>query len=390
MLRLRGKPFGGQVALGTASILRAPNGIPLLPARLVSQLAKAPRDAAIEPVEVVIVARDYDAASSLMLPWAQIVGIIAEHAQEDAIRLGVPTVVGIDGILDKIEDDALVLIDGERGIVLVDPDGMAVAAYQAEREKIAPRRRIFLDYEHQPAVTLDGREIRVLGRSGTLEQVQQALNNGADTLFIPQESPLLSEQQDDESHLESLLNLAEAAAGKPITLAWDVQTVTASNVLRAALRAEFTVVLPVSESAEAVAEVNSYLQETREELLSEEIDFADVRLAGGVTNGETLPSELADIFVNKIVVSGIDQRNALSNETQAWLSRLTDSARSVLMPVEIDLPEVEAEALRTLIGLGVSGVIVDSSDVSRVKEMIRTIDATEVRESILQNSPGDV
>jgi phosphohistidine swiveling domain-containing protein len=389
MLRLRGKPFGGQVALGTASILRAPNGIPLLPARLVSQLAKAPRDAAIEPVEVVIVARDYDAASSLMLPWAHVVGIVAEYAQEDAIRLGVPTVVGIEGVLDKIEDDALVLIDGERGIVLVDPDGMAVAAYQAEREKIAPRRRIFLDYAHQPAMTLDGREIRVLGRAGTLDEVRQALESGADVLYVPQESPLLSDQEDDEAHLEALLNLAEAAAGKPITLEWDIQTVAASNILRAALRAEFTVVFPVTESAETVTDVNSYLQETREELLSEDVDFADVRLAGSVAIADELPIELADIFVNKIVVNGIDQDTLQSTDTQAWISRLTDSARYVLMPVEVNMPQVEAEPLRTALGLGVSGVIVDAADVPQVKELIRTIDATAVRESILQNSSGE-
>src|SRR5207302_1422970 len=83
MIRLRGKPLGGGVALGTATVLRAPNGIPLLPARMVAQMAKAARDAPIEPMEVVMVAREYEEAASMALPWAHVVGILAEHGESE-------------------------------------------------------------------------------------------------------------------------------------------------------------------------------------------------------------------------------------------------------------------------------------------------------------------
>ncbi len=388
MLRLRGKPFGGQVALGSATVLRATNGIPLLPARLVAQLARAPRDASIESVEIIVIARDYDAASSLQLPWARVVGIVAEHAHDDAIRVGVPTVVGIDGVLEKIEDDALVLIDGERGIVLVEPDAAALAAYQAERERIAPRRRIYLDYSHQPAVTLDGREIRVLGRAGTLEEVQQALENGADMLYVPAGSPLVPSEANDEAHLEALLNLAEAAAGKPITLGWDVQNVTAANVLQAARRAEFTVEAPLAGGPEGFVDLQNYLQDTREELLSEEIDFADVRLAGGIEMGSPIPDELAGLFIGRVVISGLDASRVRLEESRLWLDDLMAAAKGLLIPVEAHIEGADSETVQTVIALGVVGVIVSAADVALTKDLIRGIDAGAVRAAILDDARG--
>lgn len=383
MLRLRGKPVGaGNVSLGTATVLRTPNGIPMLPARLVAQLARAHRNAPIEPIEIVVVSRDFDAAASLQLPWARVVGIISEFAREDVESVGVPAVVGIEGVLDKIDDDALVLLDGDRGIVLVDPDSTALAAYQAERERIAPRRRIFLDYSHQPAVSLDGREIRVLGRAATLDEVRLALDNGADTLYVPAGPPMLDPESDDEAHLEALLNLAEAAAGKPVTIAWDVQAVAAASILQAARRAEITVAVPLTSTEESSGEIQSYLQETREELIGGDIDFSDVRLAGSIEIGEDLPDDLGDLVLSRVVVAAPPDTRFDHEATRTWMEELARRANALLLPIEVDLPGesgADAEQVVNMLALGAAGVIVNPAAVGPVKEMIRATNLAEIR-----------
>lgn len=383
MLRLRGKPLGGQVSLGSATVLRAPNGIPMLPARLVAQMARARHDEPIEPVEVVLVVRDYESASSMALPWARVVGIVAEHAADDALFGGVPTVTGIEGALEKVDDDALVLIDGERGIVLVDPDGHALAAYQAERERIAPRRRIFLDYSHQPAVSLDGREIRVIGLIKSLDDVRRALDSGADSLFVRSDSLLLSPEADDESHLDSLLNLAEAAAGKPITIDWDVKSVTAANILQAARRAELTVCVPLSAGAGGFAEIQNYLQDTREELLAEDIDFADVRLAGTLSVGEELPPEAGDLFISRIVVSS-PAPPAIDAETGRWLDSLAVQATRFLLPIEVNAQSAPIEVVQAVLAFGAAGVMVEPAQVGAVKDMARSTNLASLRGALAE------
>jgi hypothetical protein len=352
----------------------------MLPARLVAQMARAQRDAPIEPVEIVVVAQDYNSARSLMLPWARVVGIVAESSDEGAAFDGVPAVLGIDGLLSKIEDDALILIDGERGIVLVDPDGVALAAYQAERERIAPRRRFFLDYAHQPAVSLDGRPIRVLGSARNLDEVRQVLDSGADTLYISDSCPVLGPDVDDESHLDALLNFAEAAAGKPITLQWDVQTVAAASVLQAARRAELTLAVPLGDSEGAFAELQEYLQQTREELTAEDIDFADIRLAASIRAGAPIPEYLGSLFLSRVIVT--DLPHTLDEELREWLQALDRATTALMIPLEAEAPGLPTSGLLELLAFGVDGIVVNPERVSEVKDAIRAANLSQIHSTI--------
>jgi hypothetical protein len=315
-----------------------------------------------------------------------VVGIISEFARDGVQSPGVPAVAGIDGVLDKIEDDALVLLDGDRGIVLVDPDSIALAAYQAERERIAPRRRIFLDYSHQPAVSLDGREIRVLGRVGTLDDVRQALDNGADTLYVPSGPPMLDPESDDETHMEALLNVAEAAAGKPVTICWDIQAVAAASILQAARRAEITVAVPLTATGEFSGEIQSYLQETREELLGEDIDFADVRLAGAIGLGDDLPEDLGDLFLSRVIVTAPEGTAFDHEPTQTWMEELARRANALLLPIEVEAASADADQVTRMLALGAAGVIVSPAAVSMVKDTIRATNLAEMRATMAETT----
>jgi phosphohistidine swiveling domain-containing protein len=365
--------------------MRAPNGIPLLPARIVAQLARTARDAPIEPIEVVLVAHDYQNAASLSLPWAHVVGIVAEHADVDAVRLGIPTVVGIEDVLAKIDDDALVLINGERGIVLVDPDGVALAAYQAERERIAPRRRIYLDFAHQPAHTLDGREMRVLALVRSLEDVQVALDHGADALHISGGSPLVPSEADEEEQAEALWTLAEAAAGKLITVAGEIESISAAALLRAATRAEFILAAPMGYGVEYFARLQTYLQDAREALIAEDIDFAEVRLAGTIGMLDMIADGLADYMLGRVVVD-LNTTSSETVEARAWLDDLISAAKILLVPVEVMLPKVDRLTLESALGLGAAGLIVAPDAVQTAKEIVRTLDASMCRAALFENN----
>lgn len=373
MLRLRGRPLGGAVALGSASVMRAPNGIPLLPQRLVAQMARAGYDTPVEPLDVVLVARDYESAASLRLPWARVVGIAAERAPEDASGDGVPTVVGLDNLLERVDDDVLLLIDGERGIVLVDPDGAALAAYQAERERIAPRRRVYLDFHHQPARTLDGREVRVLARAATLDDAREAVEAGADALFVPRDSALLRADASDDDQREALLQLGETAAGKPVTVAGDALTLSASALLLAATRVELTLAAPLEIGLEGFSELQHYLQETRDTLLADEEEFGDIRVAGALPLGATLADGLADYLVSRVVVTVPVEAEPNAGEP-TWLEDLVAAARCLLVPVEVEIAPDGGLTLEAAVRAGAAGVIVAPGEVESAKERIRALD----------------
>ncbi|HLV78736.1 MAG TPA: hypothetical protein VKT32_00600, partial [Chthonomonadaceae bacterium] len=220
MARLRGRGLGAGVALGTAAVVRVQGGIPMLPEapeRIARRLA-ARRP--METPEVILVAEEYRTALALLrsLPWGKVVGIVAGEAEAEAPVPGVPAVVQVPYLLDSIEDDVLMLVDATNGVVLADPSGMAIAQYQAEHSSIAPRRRLYLDDAHLPARTLDGRDIQVLARVETAEDVAQALDAGADALYVPAGAALLPDS-DETGQRRSLRQLLSLTTGKPLLLA---------------------------------------------------------------------------------------------------------------------------------------------------------------------------
>lgn len=382
MIRLRGKPFGPGFALGSASILRAADGIPMLPAGLVSKLARFPRNMPIEPMEVILVAEDYAAAASLSLPWAKVVGIAAAHVDPEVQPTGITAVVGIENLMESVPDGALLLIDGDRGVVLVDPDGTALAAYQAERERIAPRRRIYLDYAHQPARTWDGREIHVLAQVRTLEEVETAVGNGADSLYVPANTPLLPAAATDEEQYEYLQQLAEASAGKPVSFCGDTQTFSTSALLRVANRMDLTLVAPLEYGIAGFANMRNAIQETRIALLEEVIGFADIRIAGTTTLGRDIPDGLAQYAIERVVVESSEPGALAHSDTQNWLDGITSEAAGMLLPVEMVLPDAAGPDLETALGLGVVGLIVHPQEVQAIKERVRTLDVSACRETL--------
>src|SRR5688572_29037717 len=135
MLRLHGRAISGGATLGTAAVVRWEWGVAQLPARILEEMARAARLGSAEPIEVILVAQESSKAAALTLPGIRVVGLLAESDEAPDGGTDYPVIVGIEDATRKVPDDVLILIDGDRGVALVDPDGMTVAAYQAERER---------------------------------------------------------------------------------------------------------------------------------------------------------------------------------------------------------------------------------------------------------------
>jgi hypothetical protein len=354
-------------------------GIPMLPARLVEQMRRMERDSMPAPLDVVVIAPDYDSAASLRLPWANVVAIVAESSHYSLSERGVPTVLGVHGLLTSVEDDQLVLVDADRGLVLTDPDGTTVALYQAEKEKIAPRRRVFLDYEHQYARSLDGREIRVHALVATVDEIGSAVMNGADSVAVQLHDRLMPNGMHEEDQHTLLCSLAEAASGKPITLLADPSLLSCHALLKACLRAEFTLGISLGTSGEGLEPVYSRLHQVREELISAEEDFGDVRIAACFAPGSPLPDELADLGISRVMVLNTDETSFAETYEREWLESLGLAAAGLLLPLEVAVSEIRPERIEQILGLGASGLLTSPSEIQSVKNSVRCLNVSAYR-----------
>ncbi|MBV8528185.1 MAG: phosphoenolpyruvate--protein phosphotransferase [Candidatus Dormibacteraeota bacterium] len=153
-------------------------------ARLTRVEAAAPADVAA-PCEVILIAADLGPADIPELAEgvrgvALAGGGVTSHAAIVARSLGLPMVVGLGPAVLELVDGELLIVDGDRGVAVASPQPpMITGARQQDSQRRAATHRAAADGS-LPAVTRDGRHVRVLANASSLLEVRVALRAGAE------------------------------------------------------------------------------------------------------------------------------------------------------------------------------------------------------------------
>jgi phosphoenolpyruvate-protein kinase (PTS system EI component) len=135
--------------------------------------------------------------------------------------LGIPAVAEIPGLLEKIRQDDLLLVDGFSGKVAINPEAETADNFRG-RAQIQASRRVKQQKEcHEPATTLDGITVQVMANVGCREDIQLAAENGTDGigLFRLEEFYLSRKNPPSEEELiEEITYALHPVAGKPATI----------------------------------------------------------------------------------------------------------------------------------------------------------------------------
>ena len=136
--------------------------------------------------EVVVVAHDLSPSQIASLDTTKVRGFVTDlgsrnsHAAIVARALGIPAVVGLETATVDIFGGDRIIIDGNRGDVIVRPDETTIKEYQLiEKDFHVFEERITSELKDLPAVTLDGREISILGNIEFPRDIIPNLNQGA-------------------------------------------------------------------------------------------------------------------------------------------------------------------------------------------------------------------
>ncbi len=148
-------------------------------------------------------------------------GSATSHAMVLARSMGLPAVVGVGRAVLGVPDGAPLGVDGERGVVVVEPDAASEAELRRRRETWLARRRRAHQTRHRPAVTTDGRRVEVAANAGSLEDARAAREAGADGigllrtefLFLDREQP-----PDESEQVSAYRAIAEAVAPHPVII----------------------------------------------------------------------------------------------------------------------------------------------------------------------------
>ncbi len=136
--------------------------------------------------EVVVVARELSPTQTAGFNRDYVRGIASDaggrtsHAAIVARSLGIPAVVALEDLTEVVRGGDTVIIDGNRGIVVVNPDDETIGQYEAySREFVALEHKLDAIRE-KPAVTRDGVRIELLGNIEFPDEAEAVLEKGGE------------------------------------------------------------------------------------------------------------------------------------------------------------------------------------------------------------------
>jgi phosphoenolpyruvate-protein phosphotransferase (PTS system enzyme I) len=196
--------------------------------RLIRNLIKKPYVAYSGlPAGAVVLAEELSPADTALMDPQRIAGFATvfggadSHTAIVARALGLPAVLGVPGLLDRVQPGDVVVIDGTDGCVIIDPSAETICDYEARRDAFARERRHLARLRKLPAVTRDGVEITLEGNLELPIELQQALANGAMGLGLVRSEFLYMNRDDlpgEEEQYAIFSALVRGMGGKPVTV----------------------------------------------------------------------------------------------------------------------------------------------------------------------------
>lgn len=177
--------------------------------------------------QVILIARDLLPGITVQVDRDRVVGFVSEegtrtsHAAILAHSLGIPAVMGVAKAMELIEPGALVLLDGQTGIVIVEP-----TSHELEVAQIQASRRAKLDMQlegivHEPAVTPDGVAMDVMANVDLPEEIVTARRLGADGVGLLRTEFLVTGRTalpTEDEQTEYYRRVGAAFSGRPVVV----------------------------------------------------------------------------------------------------------------------------------------------------------------------------
>jgi phosphotransferase system enzyme I (PtsI) len=140
--------------------------------------------------EVAVIARELSPTQTAGFNREFVKGIASDaggrtsHAAIVARSLGIPAVVALEDLTEIVRGGDTVIIDGNRGIVIVNPDEQTVQQYQHYAQEFVELEHKLDAIREKPATTRDGTKITLLGNIEFPDEAEVVLQKGGEGIGL--------------------------------------------------------------------------------------------------------------------------------------------------------------------------------------------------------------
>jgi phosphoenolpyruvate-protein phosphotransferase (PTS system enzyme I) len=183
-------------------------------------------------VPLILIAHDLSPADMLQFKQSVFAGFVTDvggktsHTAIVARSMDIPAVVGARSASQAVQQDDWVIIDGDAGIVVVDPSPIILAEYGFKQRQAEVERERLNRLRNTPALTLDGERVELLANIEQPSDTAAALQNGAvgvglfrsEFLFMGHSDQAGNALPDEEQQYAAYKLAIEGMQGLPVTI----------------------------------------------------------------------------------------------------------------------------------------------------------------------------
>lgn len=176
--------------------------------------------------EKVILVGDDFTPLEIMRFWRQgVAGFIAEqggpnaHSVIIARGLGMPALMGAEGIISQLEDGTPIILDGEQGVWISNPDNEILSEYQRLTQSMDLVQQGLQAYARQPSISADGHALKLMANLEVDDEVPMACAIGVDGVGLYRTEFLLAGMDQlpgEEDQFQQYTGVLRGMEGLPV------------------------------------------------------------------------------------------------------------------------------------------------------------------------------
>ncbi|KEQ27371.1 phosphoenolpyruvate--protein phosphotransferase [Paenibacillus tyrfis] len=159
---------------------------------------------------------------SLALGLVTMLGGKTSHVAIMARAMGVPYVLGLEGKLQTpIQNGDYLIIDGDEGVVYVNPADAVIEKYKARKETWKAVQEQLQKLAHLPTRTEDGRQMHLAANISSVKELELVMKNGASGVGLFRTEFLYMDRSsfpEEEEQFAVYREVAERLGGKPVVI----------------------------------------------------------------------------------------------------------------------------------------------------------------------------
>jgi phosphotransferase system enzyme I (PtsI) len=426
--------------------------------RIVKNILGVSTDSFIFSEKVIIIAKDLTPSDTAqmdkdkVLAFATDMGGRTSHTAIMARSLEIPAVVGLVDITEKVQDGDLIVIDGNKGIVSINPDETTLKEYETLKLDYMEYRRHLKELKDLPAETGDKlRRVELSANIGTPRDVKGALENGAEGVGLYRTEFLYMDRDalpTEEEQFEAYREVIEKMAPRPIIIrtldiggdkklsyldmpeelnpfmGWrairmcldrpKILKTQLRAILRASVYGNAKIMYPMVSGSEEVRRANAILNEAKGELKAEGISF-DEKLEVGIMVEIPSAAVTADLLAKEVDFFSIGTNDLIQytlavdrmNEHISYLYEPLHPAVLRLIKNVIDASHKagkwtgmcgemagDTSATAILLGMGLDEFSMSAPSIPQVKKIIRSLTYEEAQhiaqKALSMDKPEDI